>query len=427
MKILSLTAGAAQMYCGSCLRDNNLAGELLRLGHDVTLVPIYTPTKTDEANQSYSHEILFGGISVFLQQRSAIFRHTPRFLDRLWDSRWALKAASKRSLPVDPKFLGEMTVSMLQGDGGPLSKEFHKLETWFGHQHRPDIVNLPNTLLIAMAPAIRRVFNGPIVATLQGEDLYLDGLIEPFKTQSLFLIREQIRYIDGFVSISESYSRTMIELLGLPASKVFTVPVGVDPAHFMQAPAEGPFKVGYLARVAPEKGLHLLCEAWRIFRKHYSGPAELHTAGYLSAEHHEYLDELRDTPDFVWHGELDRAAKVKYLASLDAFCVPPVYNDPKAMYVLEALASAVPVVVPARMAPREHVEACGGGFVVAPDSPQALAEAFLELASDRQRARVLGGEGRKGVQRVRTLQQMAERTISVYESLLAPSREAVPV
>jgi glycosyltransferase involved in cell wall biosynthesis len=425
MKILSLTAGAAQMYCGSCLRDNNLAGELLRQGHDVTLVPIYTPTKTDEANQSYSREILFGGISVYLQQHSALFRHTPRFLDRLWDSRWALKAASKRSLPVDPRFLGEMTVSMLQGDRGPLSKEFHKLEVWFEHQHRPDIVNLPNTLLIAMAPAIRRVFDGPIVSTLQGEDLYLEGLIEPYRTQSLFLIREQIRYIDGFVSISESYSRTMTEFLGLPPEKVFTVPVGVDPSHFTQAAPDGPFKVGYLARIAPEKGLHLLCEAWRIFRGSYSGPAELHAAGYLAPEHHDYFNEHRETPDFVWHGELDRAEKVNYLASLDAFCVPPVYNDPKALYVLEALSSGVPVVVPERMAPREHVEACGGGIVVTPDSPHAMAEAFLELAVDRQKARQLGAQGREGVQRARTLRQMAERTVAVYQSLLAPSRQEV--
>ena len=29
MKILSLTAGAAGMYCGSCLRDNALAAELV--------------------------------------------------------------------------------------------------------------------------------------------------------------------------------------------------------------------------------------------------------------------------------------------------------------------------------------------------------------------------------------------------------------
>ena len=40
------------MYCGSCLRDNALATELTELGHDVTLLPIYTPTLTDEPNVS---------------------------------------------------------------------------------------------------------------------------------------------------------------------------------------------------------------------------------------------------------------------------------------------------------------------------------------------------------------------------------------
>ena len=38
MRILSLTAGAASMYCGSCMRDNALAAELIRQGHDVTLL-----------------------------------------------------------------------------------------------------------------------------------------------------------------------------------------------------------------------------------------------------------------------------------------------------------------------------------------------------------------------------------------------------
>ena len=67
MKILSITAGAAGMYCGSCSRDNALAVELLARGHDVTLLPLYTPTNPDEQNVSRS-QVLFGGISIYLQQ-----------------------------------------------------------------------------------------------------------------------------------------------------------------------------------------------------------------------------------------------------------------------------------------------------------------------------------------------------------------------
>ena len=72
VKILSITAGAAGMCCGSCSRDNALAVELLARGHDVTLVPLYTPTNPDEPNVSRDR-VLFGGISIYLQQSIALF------------------------------------------------------------------------------------------------------------------------------------------------------------------------------------------------------------------------------------------------------------------------------------------------------------------------------------------------------------------
>jgi hypothetical protein len=58
MKILSITGGAARMYCGSCMRDNALAAELIRQGHDVILLPFYTPTYR-RAERDYSR-VFFG-------------------------------------------------------------------------------------------------------------------------------------------------------------------------------------------------------------------------------------------------------------------------------------------------------------------------------------------------------------------------------
>jgi spore coat polysaccharide biosynthesis predicted glycosyltransferase SpsG len=80
MRILFVAAGAAGMYCGSCLRDNALAAELKARGHDVLLVPLYTPLLTDEPNVS-EERVFFGGISVYLQQHAAIFRNTPSVVD----------------------------------------------------------------------------------------------------------------------------------------------------------------------------------------------------------------------------------------------------------------------------------------------------------------------------------------------------------
>jgi glycosyltransferase involved in cell wall biosynthesis len=430
MKILSLTAGAASMYCGSCLRDNALAAELRRMGHEITLVPVYTPTKTDIANESQSSPvILFGGISVYLQQHSPLFRKLPGFLDGLLDSKWALGQAAKRSISVDPSGLGDMTVAMLEGDHGPIAREFRKLEHWLAGAERPDIVNLPNAMLIAMARSIRHVFSGPIVCTLQGEDLFLDHLPEPHRTHALRLIREQVAGVDGFVAISEGYARAMAEWLAIPAEKMYVVPVGVRVEDFAAASPMlgGEFRVGYLARVAPEKGLHWLAQAWSEFRRLHTGPARLIVAGYRAPEHASYLDEARrQVPAEEWQdlGEVGFAAKQQMLASLDAFCVPAAYDDPKALYLLEALASGVPVVAPNRGALAEHVSACGGGLLTEPDDPHALAAALAELAANPDRVG-LGLSGRAGVARHRSLRLMAERTESVYRSLLAPAQSPV--
>ena len=79
------------MYCGSCLRDNALAAELVARGQDVTLLPLYTPLLSDEPNVSRS-TVLFGGISVYLQQHAPLFRKMPRLVDRLLDSPWLIGA-----------------------------------------------------------------------------------------------------------------------------------------------------------------------------------------------------------------------------------------------------------------------------------------------------------------------------------------------
>jgi hypothetical protein len=101
-RILTITAGAAGMYCGSCARDNALASELLARGHDITLLPVYTPTRTDETNVSRP-QVLFGGISIYLQQYVSLFRHLPRLFDRLWDSPRVLRAVAGRAMSTDAR------------------------------------------------------------------------------------------------------------------------------------------------------------------------------------------------------------------------------------------------------------------------------------------------------------------------------------
>ena len=435
MKILSITAGAAGMYCGSCSRDNALAVELIARGHDVTLLPLYTPTNPDEPNVSRDR-VLFGGISIYLQQHLALFRKTPWFLDRLWDWPRVIAALASRSISTDPKVLGDLMISMLEGDRGVLRKEFDKLLEWLAAEPVPDVVNLPNSLLIGLARPLRQALKRPICCTLQGEDLFLEGLIEPYRSHAIDLIRGQVADVDTFIAVSDYYVPVMAKLLAIPESRIAVVPLGINMTGYGPRPARpghgGVFRVGYFARLAPEKGLHVLAEAYVVFRKRVSDSGAdatariaFHAAGYLGRAEAPYLDNVKRcleaaglADEFTYHGAVDRAGKLAFLSTLDVLSVPATYDEPKGVFLLEAMASGVPVVQPRRGAFTEIVEKTGGGVLVAPDDPAALADGLYELWKDRARAEALGARGFEGVRAHYTIAHATDRQLQVYESLV---------
>jgi len=426
MRILQITAGAAGMYCGSCLMDNALAAELRARGEDVLLLPVYTPTRTDEANVSDSH-VFFGGISVYLEQNVPLFRKTPTFLDRLWDAVPVIRAATSRGISVCPEALGELTISTLKGEEGNQAKEFKKLLGYLDHLPSFDLALVPNTLLISLAPALRRELKRPVICTLQGEDLFLEGLTEEHRKEAKALIRRHADAVDGFVATSDYYADFMATYLGLDRAKIHTVPIGINmDGHSPKSnTGEGPFTIGYLARVAPEKGLHVLAEAYRILRQDRGlTNARLEAAGYLLPEHRPYLEQIEGRlrewgldGEFRYHGTLDREDKISFLKTLDVMSAPSPYAEPKGLYVLEALANGVPCVQPRHGAFPEVLDRTGGGVLFEPNDPGDLADRLLELASDREATRALGRRGAEGVRQHHSIARMATRALEVYEGV----------
>jgi glycosyltransferase involved in cell wall biosynthesis len=296
MRLLHLTAGAGGMYCGTCLRDNTVAAEMMARGHDVSLLPVYTPTRTDERNVSDGH-VFFGGISVFLEQRVPLFRKTPAVLDFLWDTPAVIKAATGRGVSVEPKDLGELTVSMLKGEAGFQAKEIDKLISFLKPVPPFDLVVLPVSLLIGLAKPLKQALHSPIVCMLQGEDLFLDFLAKDHRELAKDLIRAHAPHVDAFMATSDYYSDYMAGYLGIERTAIQTVPIGIhlDGHHPSPKARKGPLTIGYLARIAPEKGLDLLAAAYRILRKDLDlPPSRLRAAGYLAPEHKGYLREIED-------------------------------------------------------------------------------------------------------------------------------------
>jgi glycosyltransferase involved in cell wall biosynthesis len=427
MKLIYITAGAAGMYCGSCLRDNALAAEMKRQGHDVLLVPIYTPTRTDEENVS-QEKVFFGGISVYLEQYSPLFRKTPWLLDKLWDSKFALKMAAKRSIAVDPQVLGEMTISTLKGEDGFQRKEIHKLIHWLQTEPDIDLINLPNALLIGLARPLREALGKPIVCTLQGEDLFLDGLQEAYRATAMNLVRDNIEYVDAFIAVSQYYAEFMVDYLRIPPEKIHVVPLGINLKGYAHRERQrsDTFTVGYFARIAPEKGLHVLVDAYKRLRERKDAPKmRLEVAGYLGPEHKEYFNKIERqieewgfADEYTYRGSLDRQGKIEFLQTLDVLSVPTPYNEPKGLFLFEAMATGVPVVQPRRGAFPEIIARTSGGILVEPDDPQALADGLLSIWQDRALAEELSRNGAAGVRKHYHVECMTERAVEVYSRLI---------
>ncbi|HEY7698192.1 MAG TPA: glycosyltransferase family 4 protein [Vicinamibacteria bacterium] len=437
MRILAITAGAANMYCGSCLRDNALARELLRQGHDLTLVPVYTPTRTDEPNVSEAR-VLYGGVNVYLQQAIPLFRRTPRFIDRLFDSRPVMSILSRLSFSTDPERLGDLTISTLKGEEGFQAKEVAKLIDELRRLPRPDVILLPNSLMIGLAGPLAEAFDRPIVCTLQGEDLFLDGMPGAQRGEAIELIREKVSRVDAFIAVSRYYASYMGQLLSIPPSKLAVVPLGINLEGFAERVERegGPVVIGYLARVSPEKGLHNLIDAYRRLRQRKSlPPTRLEVAGYLGREHRSYLALLeielaKDglSIEYRYHGTLDRKEKIDFLRGIDILSVPTDYEEPKGIFLLEAMAVGVPAVEPRRGAFPELLETTGGGRLVRAGDNRELAEALAALVLDPRARRELGKKGALGVRRHYTVEQMALKTSAVLERVVKgePLRENEP-
>ena len=407
--IAYLTSGAASMYCGSCLHDNTLARAISQLDVDIQLIPTYTPIRTDEENASVDR-VFFGGVNVFLQQKIFLFRYLPAFLDRFLDAPWLLRKVTSKASSISASQLGSLTVSMLKGVRGNQRKEVRRLSRWLQKEVQPDIVVLSNMLIGGCLPEIKQRLDVPVVVTLQGDDIFLDELTEPYRTQAIDLMKQLVPTVDGFLVNSRFYGERMGQLLEIPAEKIHLVPLGLDTSDFESltaapaATAEN-LTLGYLARLAPEKGLHLLVDAFIELKKmHGMENVDLRIAGWLGQHREDYAEQqfqkLREAglgDSFQYQGELDREGKIEFLQAIDLFSVPTTYQEPKGLFVLESLAAGVPVVQPGHGAFPEMLDRLGGGLLVEPDNVPALAAGLAELIRDTERRQQLGQAGRQAV------------------------------
>jgi glycosyltransferase involved in cell wall biosynthesis len=421
------------MYCGGCLRDNALVAALRKLGHQVVMAPLYLPLTLDEEDQSAGTPVFFGGINVFLEQKTALFRGAPGWLHDLLASRRLLQWAAGKAAKTRAADLGELTLSMLRGEAGNQARELDTLIAWLKTQPKPDVLSLSNALLIGMARRLKTELRVPVACALQGEDSFLDALPESHRAACWRTLAERAAEVDLFIAPSWYFGNLMRDRLGLAAHRVRVVHNGINldgygvegskgsPLSTLD-PRPSPHVLGFFARMCPEKGLDTLVEAYLLLRQRGRvGNLKLRVGGSCGPADGAFVSSLRRRlqesgllSEVEFHPNLDRTGKLEFLRSLSVFSVPALYGEAFGLYVIEALAAGVPVVQPRVAAFPELIEATGGGVLCAAGDTQALAEAVEELLLNPARARALGDAGRRAVFERFSAGVMAQATAEAF-------------
>ena len=429
MKIVKLIPGTGDtFYCENCLRDSGRVKTLRKLGHDVIVVPLYLPLMSDEPNVCSSNiPIFFGGINVYLQQQFALFRKTPRWIDRIFDSKKLLKWAAGKASMIRYEDLGETTLSMLRGEEGRQVKELERLVAWLASEEPPNVIHFSNALLLGMARRIKEELRVPVVCSLQDEDILVDALPESHRQIVWDTLSQRAADVDAFIAVSNYYKDFMCNRLGIPGDRVHVVYNGIDLEGYEPAvsPPDPPV-IGYLERQCRDKGLHILAEAFVLLKKRDRvRDLKLRIAGGKTAgdepfiqEVCQYLAENDLSDDVEFLPKLNRKERLAFLQTISIMSVPAEHREAFGLYIIESLASGVPVVQPRHGAFPELLEATGGGILCEPNDTDALATAIETLLLNPEHARELGRQGRKVVLSNFSVEQMTHNMVRVLEKVV---------
>ena len=431
MNIVQLTPGAGPMFCGNCFHDNTLVATLRELGHDATMLPLYLPVHVDENDQSAGQPIFFGGINVYLEQKSAFFRRAPRWLHRLLNSRGLLEWAAGRAAKTRASDVGDILLSMLRGESGHQDREITELIAWLRDQAKPDVICLSNALLIGMTRRLKSELGVPVVCLLQGEEPYLDALPDSHREPAWRLLAERARDVDAWIAPSRWNADRLTKRLALPPERVHVVHNGIQLDGFEIRNPKSEIRnskapvLGYFARMCPDKGLDLLVEAYiHIKNRGHVPRLKLHIGGGCGPGDEAFVKTLRVRlaeagyiGEVSFHPNLNHAEKLAFLSALDVFSVPAHYGEAFGLYLIEAMAAGVPVVQPRTGAFPEIVTASGAGVLCEPDNPRALGEAIAALLLDPEQRQALSETARRAATGKFSAETMTRNTLRVFETV----------
>jgi len=293
---------------------------------------------------------------------------------------------------------------------------------------RPHVVHTHSCLSARLAARLRRV---PVVYTkhnqvrIPNEKGVTPPPPGPVRRVLNGLVASALS--DRVIAVSEGAARELAES-GVKKSMVVAIPNGIDLAPYKvawkkrQAESRGAsakrgFLVGTVARLHRQKALDVMLEAAKlVLASEPSTRFVIAGTGPMEDQLKAKIRELKLEPYVKMPGFVSDVPA--FLAGLDIYVLSSDYEG-IALALVEATASGLPVVATAVGGVPEVIVDGFNGLLVPPRQPKALAQAIVRLLVDPDLARRMGDAGRKRAEELFDAKVMAEKTVKVYEEVVA--------
>ena len=297
-------------------------------------------------------------------------------------TRW-LKALGLALRTHRPGLKGFIWQFFYFAEAGILARHLQKLGVTHLHNHFADSSATVSMLTSALT-------NIPYSFTLHGPT-------ELFAPESWHMA-EKVAQAKLVICISH-FARSQVMLFSDPEHwhKLRIVHCGVQPARYANkpAPSEGGMKLLFVGRLDPVKGLRVLMEAFEAAR---AKAPDITLSIIGDGEDRAWVEaEARRIGGIEVLGYRSQDFVAETLGGSDVLVLPS-FAEGVPVALMEAMVSCRPVVASRVGGVQELVEDGVSGRVVAPGDVSALAEAFVELASNPARWRTMGEAGRAKVE-----------------------------
>lgn len=426
MNIIQIIPGSGgSFYCGNCLRDSKYVDALRKQGHQVVKIPMYLPLFSDEHDIG-EIPIFYGAIAMYLKQVYPVFRKMPGWFEKLLNSKPMMKMAASMAGSTRAKGLEDMTISMLLGEQGQQKEELDKMVDWIVEHCKPDIIHISNALLLGLARRLKEKTGVPVLCSLQDEDVWVDAMQPKFQQKIWDLMHERSEDVDALVAVSNYFADEMKKRMNLNSEKIHTFYLGVDAEDYKYIPVqEKPRNVGYISRMCHKDGFDIVVNAFIDLKKKQGfDDVKLIATGGLTGDDKKFLKEqkqkikdnnLEDSFEIIEEFEGD--ARHNFFSKVSIVSVPVRIGEAFGMYLLESMASGIPVVQPALGAFPEIVEKSGGGVIYSPNTPKKLSETWADLLSHPEKLEKLSRDGYEGTKKHFNIHNHAAEIIGLYENL----------